>query len=330
MSLLRNLRADVRRRVTRHLRHTPIAVCECNGWDDFLIHALCPEAVRVPIAPGESGLRVSGAIGRAAKVVLMHIDASRTDGFLGEEAAFFDGLVTRGVTPLNARATDVRKRTLHERCAALGLPSAATPREGPPDEQVIIKTTLNAAGVPERRLLARGGAASERFKHDLNGEIRDPDGYRICQRQEVPAAAWTDPTLAIERYIDNPEGAFYRVYGLGPATAVAQIWTDLQIKKLALPARRRAYFFFWNVSGDNVALNDATDDVVHAVSVARRVSVAMATEFHATDCVMDAGGSIVPIDVNKTPFWGRAVVRPGVLEHLRLGFEYLVAGGPVS
>jgi hypothetical protein len=284
----------------------------------------------VPITPGESGLRVSNAIGRAARVVLMHIDASRTDGFLGEEDAFFDRLVTRGVTPLNARATDVRKRTLHERCAAYGLPSAAAPREGPPDERVIIKTTLNAAGVPERRLVARGGTGSERFKDDLNDEMSDPEGYRICQRRDVPATAWSDPTLAIERYIDNPEGAFYRVYGVGPATAVAQIWTDLQIKKLALPARRRAYFFFWNVSGEDVPLADVTADVAQAVSIAQRVAVAMATEFHATDCVMDANGSIVPIDVNKTPYWGQSVVRPGVLEQLRLGFEYLVAGGSLS
>lgn len=330
MSLLTSLRTEVRRRVTRYLRRAPIAVCECNAWDYFLIHALCPGATRVPITPGESGLRVSDAIGRSARVVLMHIDASRTDGFLDDEAAFFDRLVTRGVTPVNARATDVRKRTLHERCAAHGLPSAAAPREGPPDERVIVKTTLNAAGVPERRLVARGGAASERFKHDLNAEMSDPEGYRVCARRDVPAAAWSDPTLAIERFIDNPEGAFYRVYGVGPATAVAQIWTDLEIKKLLHPARRRAYFFFWNVSGDDVSLNDATDDVVKAVSVTRRVAAAMATEFHATDCVMDANGAIVPVDVNKTPFWGESVVRPGVLEHLRLGFEYLAAGGSVS
>ena len=49
-------------------------------------------------------------------------------------------------------------------------------------------------------------------------------------------------------------------------------------------------------------------------------------DFHGTDCVMGADGTVVPIDVNKTPFWGEAGPRPGVLEHLRRGLEHLQAG----
>lgn len=326
MSLLSSLRRDVRRRIAGYLRSAPIAVCECNAWDHFLVQTLCPGALRVPIAPGESAYRVAGAVGRGARLVIMHIDASRTDGFLEHESALFERLAARGVVALNARATDVRKRTLHERCAAAGLPSAAAPRTGPGDERVIIKTTLNAAGAPERRLIARGGRAAQRFERDLSDEIRDPERYRVCRRDEVPPAAWDDPTLAIERYIENPEGAFFRVYAVGPATAVAQIWTDLEIKKLLSPARRRAYYFFWTVAGEEIPLNDATEDAVRAASLARQVAATMSVDFHGTDCVVDGNGTIVAIDVNKTPYWGSDTVRPGVLEHLRLGLEYLAAG----
>jgi hypothetical protein len=160
----------------------------------------------------------------------------------------------------------------------------------------------------------------------LSKDITDPQGYRICRRSEVPESMWTDPTLAIERYIDNQDGIFYRVYGLGPATVVAQIWTDLEIKKLASQAHRREYHFFWTVAGEHIALGDATDEVVRAVSVGRRAAAAMDVDFHGTDCVMGPDGAIIPIDVNKTPYWGDAV-RPGVLEHLRLGLEYLLGGG---
>jgi hypothetical protein len=315
----------MRRRVTR-LRAAPVAVCECNAWDNFLIQALCPDAARISIRPGEPAARVASAIGRSARLVLMHVDASRTDGFLEEEPTLYDQLAARGVVTLNARATDVRKRTLHERCAEIGLPSAVASRDGPGDERVIIKTNLNAAGLPERRLAERGGRSAERFTRDLNAEISDPQGYRVCRRDEVPERAWLDRTLAIERYIDNPEGAFYRVYGVGPSTVVAQIWTDLTIKKLLLPARRREYYFFWTVGGEDIVLGDAGAEVVHAASVARRAAAAMQVDFHGTDCVMGADGTVVPIDVNKTPFWGEAGPRPGVLEHLRRGLEHLQAG----
>ncbi len=324
--MLARLRTDVRRRVTRYLGTATVAVCECNAWDNFLIQAMCPNATRIPIHPGEAAAPVAKAIGRAARVVLMHIDASCTDGFLDEEAALYEGLAARGVVTLNTRATDLRKRTLHERCAEFDLPSAAASRAGPGDERVIIKTTLNAAGVPERRLAARGGRTAERFTRDLNAEMSDPQGYRVCRRDEVPEAAWFDRTLAIERYIDNPEGAFYRVYGVGPATVVAQIWTDLTIKKLLSPARRREYSFFWSIGGEHIPLGQVTAEVAQAASVARRIAAAMQVDFHGTDCVMDAEGGIVPIDVNKTPFWGEAGPRPGVLEHLRLGLEYLQSG----
>jgi len=312
--------------MTRYLRPGPVAVCECNAWEGFMIPALCPDAVRVPISPGETGERVLAAIAKATRVVVMHVDASCTDGFLEHETALFERLSARGVITLNARATDLRKRTLHERCAAVGLQSAAASRDGPPDEKVILKTTLNSAGVPERRLAARGGAMASRFTLELNKDITDPEGYRVCRRSEVPDAAWLDPTLAIERYIDNPDGIFYRVYGLGPATAVAQIWTDLEIKKLMSRAHRREYHFFWTVAGEHIALGDVSEEVVRAVSVARRAAAAMDVDFHGTDCVMDVDGSVVPIDVNKTPYWGDSV-RPGVLEHLRLGLEYMLGGG---
>ena len=327
--MLKSLRTDVRRRLTRYLRSAPIAVCECNAWDSFMIQALCPDAVRIPIIPGEPAGRVLNAIPRAARMVVMHIDVSCTDGFLENEPALFDQLGARGVALLNARATDLRKRTLHERCAAAGIQSAVAAREGPPDDRVIIKTTLNAAGVPERRLVARGGRTSSRFRADLSEYITDPHGYVVCKRSEVPETAWQDPTLAVERYIDNPEGIFYRVYALGPATVVAQIWTDLEIKKLLSEARRREYHYFWTVAGEHVPLSETSDDIIRAVSVARGAAAAMQVDFHGTDCVLDTDGTVIPIDVNKTPFWGN-VVRPGVLEHIRLGLEYMMGSGGVG
>ena len=326
MSHLASFRTDVRRRMTRYLRPGPVAVCECNAWDRFLVKELSPTAVRIPIIPGESARRVAAAIAPSARVFIVHVDASRTDGILDGDVGLFERLETQGITTINAQATDVRKRTLHERCAERGLSSAVATRDGPPDERLIIKTNLNAAGAPERRLVNRV-RQSDRFKVDLSDTLADTQGYLVCTRSEISERTWSDPTLVVERYLENPEGLFYRVYSLGPAAVVATICTDLLIKKLSTRASRREYHFFWSAAGEDIPLSEPPEEARRALSVARRAAAAMHADFHATDCVMGADGTILPIDVNKTPFWGGAT-RPGVIEHLRLGLEYLVAGGP--
>jgi hypothetical protein len=324
-NLLANIRTDARRTLTRLLRPASIVVCECNAWDKYLVQAVCPDAQRIAIHPGESGARLSKAIGRRARVVVMHIDTSQTDGVLQQESALYDSLAARGVITLNAHATDVRKRTLHERLAASGLPSASAPRSGPADERLILKTNLNAAGGPERRLVARRPRTTDQFMGDLNEEMRVQEAYRVCRRDEVPDAAWLDPTLVIERFLENPEGAYFRVHGFGPATVVSQIWTDHAIKHQRFGAHRREHFFFWTVGGEDVAIGKASPEAMRAAGVGRRAAMAMQMEFYGTDCVMDANGVIVPVDVNKTPYWGTPEPRPGVLEHLRLGLEFALS-----
>ena len=43
-------------------------------------------------------------------------------------------------------------------------------------------------------------------------------------------------------------------------------------------------------------------------------------DFGAIDVVESGEGDFCPVDVNKTPFWD-AQYQPGLLEHLRLGFQ---------
>src|SRR5215469_4291015 len=78
VSLLAHLRTHLRRQVSKYLSTAPVAVCECNAWENFLIHAMYPNANRIAIHPGEPAARVASAIGRATRVALMHVDVSRT------------------------------------------------------------------------------------------------------------------------------------------------------------------------------------------------------------------------------------------------------------
>ena len=53
----------------------------------------------------------------------------------------------------------------------------------------------------------------------------------------------------------------------------------------------------------------------------RRAAAALGVDFHSSDCVLDADGNMIPVDINKTPYWRSGPER--ILEHLRLGLDAL-------
>src|SRR6185437_884209 len=131
------------RTVRRHVGTSPLVVCEYNAWYRYTIQEVRPDAFRIPLRPGEAGRRVLRAIPRDARAVVMHVNVSRTAGVIADEAMLWAALRARGVTLINADASDIRKRTLHARCLELGLPSLRASRSGPAAERVVIKTDLN-------------------------------------------------------------------------------------------------------------------------------------------------------------------------------------------
>jgi hypothetical protein len=317
------LRTGVRRRLTRYLRPSPVVVLEYHAWEGYLLHALCPHATPIALTPGERANRLIKAIPAAARVVAMHVDLSVTDGFLTHEEEFLAGLRARGITILNHRVTDIRKRTMHQVCRAHGLPSAGTGRSGPPDEMVIIKTDLNCGGRPERWILAEFGDPAAPFAHGISDELHDSTDYRVCRRRDVPESVWSDPSVVVERFIENPDGVYFRVSVVGRATMVSEAWSDDRIKKLTGENRMQLSHFYWFDKGAHVPLGTPSEAATRALVTARELGAAMGADFHGTDCVMDASGVIVPVDINKTPWWG-GVAKPGAAEHLRRGLDDLV------
>jgi hypothetical protein len=206
----------------------PVAVCESEGWFGFMVEVLYPSAHRVQLAPGDGVSRLLSRIPPSTRAVLFNVNLSHTTDFVEADAAW-------PIPALNATATDVRKRTIHTRAAALGLPTARATESGPPDERVIVKTTLNYAGKPERLMRERWGDRAARYTMDLG----DTTEYVICRRDHVSAATWADPSLVVERYITNPDGLFIRAYVVGPAAVVTLAWAAGDIKKLSLPQSDR-------------------------------------------------------------------------------------------
>jgi hypothetical protein len=302
----------------------PLAICECDAWDGFMVEVLYPWAARVSVSPGTRASPLVARIPPAARGVLMHFNASFTRGFVDSEDELRAALVERGQRVLNLGAVDVRKSTLHACCTRLGLSSARADRDGPPNERLIVKTVLNYQGRPERALRARWGDQAAKFTNGLSEAVGGHLDYIVTTRADLPPALWSDPTLVIERFLENPEGFFFRVYVVGPAGVVSVVWVDGDVKKLSVQIRRRHNYYFWTSSaGDTTALGPTTDHALRALTDTRRVAKALDVDFLGADCVIDARGNIAVVDVNKTPYWGHPRQSP-ILSHLRHGFNALI------
>ena len=286
----------------------PVAVCEADGWFGFMVEVLYPEAHRVQLTPGDSVSRVLSTIPGSTKGVLVNVNLSQTRNFIDPDVPW-------PIPALNINATDVRKRTIHTRALAAGLPTAAAKESGPAEERVIVKTTLNYAGKPERIMRERWGSRAAPFTADVSDRVE----YVVCRRDEVPARTWADPSLVVERYITNPDGLFIRAYVVGPAAVVTLAWAASDIKKLSLPQRDRRDYYFW----DTTPIGPTSEVAARALATARPLALALGVDFCGIDCAVDIDGTIIPVDVNKTPYWGHPRQSP-VLAHLRHGFNALI------
>lgn len=189
---------------------------------------------------------------------------------------------------------------------------------------MIVKTVLNFGGRPERALRARYGARAARFTADLTDAVPTHHGYRVAPRQALPPGVWDDPGLVVERFIDNTEGIFLRVYVVGPAAVASVVTTPGDIKKLSTGIRRRHNYYFWTVpGGDTVALGPSAPAALEALALTRRLAEAMGLDFVGADCVLDDAGHLAVVDLNKTPYWGEPRRSP-ILSRLRHGFNALI------
>jgi len=286
----------------------PVAVCESEGWFGFMVEVLYPTAHRIALAPGDPVSQILAGIPPSTRAVLFNVNLSHTTGFVEQDAPW-------PFPVLNVGATDVRKRTIHTRAAALGLATARAAESGPPNERLIVKTTLNYAGKPERLIRERWGSRAARFTSDISDRVE----YVICRRDEVPETTWADPSLVVERYVTNPDGLFIRAYVVGPAAVVTLAWAAGDIKKLSLPQSDRRDYYFW----DSTPLGPASEIAARALATARPLASALGVDFCGVDCAVDTDGTIIPVDVNKTPYWGHPRQSP-VLAHLRHGFNALI------
>ena len=142
---------------------------------------------------------------------------------------------------LNGKVRDIRKSTV------------STIRLGPDDEYdgpVILKTNLNAGGIPEFRnlpFLQRKHAKLRRRLTRREDRMTDENDYRVFDSlEDVPRRFFRDSRLVVEKFIPEVEGEFYFIrtciflgdgmtsHRLKAKSPIVKSWTKIDYEQVEL------------------------------------------------------------------------------------------------
>jgi hypothetical protein len=278
---------------------------------------MVPEAIRITARVGETADDVLRQLPPCVDAFAFHLDMTSTVRMPSDREALIRSLTGRGVVVLNGGVTDISKAYVQAQCRAFGLPSAVADLRGDPSEQMIVKTNLNFGGRGERELAGPDLAAIG--SPPLSSVMSDWLGYQVMRRAEVPVSWWDDPTLAIERFIDNRSHHLYRVNFVGDRAVILRLTNPHPIKKIMTStARLDVYCRLDALRCGSVAGIDPSVARTTAQYIDRS-----GMDFGAIEVIPDDAGRAFVIDVNSTCYG--AIMNVRILAYLRRGLYALIA-----
>ena len=135
-------------------------------------------------------------------------------------------------------------------------------------------------------------------------------------RETLPAEIWNDPAIMIEKYIDNAENSFYRVYFSGERVIIVKAFAARIIKKLSNDPRDTNYV------SDLEHLKAGRDQLELSETLKRNLVTFLeqsAVEFGCLDIVHDGYDNHYIVDLNLTPYAGKNPIDPFLTAFLRFG-----------
>ncbi len=287
-------------------------VYEWPPAEESVVTYVLPQATRIPAGIGDTVEGVCARVPPGAHTFLFHLDLTFTAGFPICRQALIEALQARGLRLLNAAVTDISKRTTQRYCQQLGLLSTAAAREGDPEELLIVKTDHNAGAWTEKHL-SRSQRRQLGFD-DPSPVIRGPLSYRIVPRRKVRPKWWEDPRLVVERYIQNRDDHYYKLYVLLDRFGVADVIVPGRIKKAK--NSRRTFSLLTASGGPIETVFQGNDYPENLVSQSLELIRHLQLSFGVLDAMVDQDGNCYIVDVNPTP--GPPVPNQEILqEHLR-------------
>ena len=293
-----------------------VAVLEWQAWNGFLLgHVLGDEAVRIETDPfREFPSAQFDRICDSFAIVCFQINLSVRSQLPLATRDLTNGFRERGLHVVNGLVQDIRKSTLHAHLQAIGLPSLKATPSGSADEILFVKTDLNYGGNLER-WLPRESIAAAQLEHLISPEM-GPYHYQTAKREMLPDNAWTDPTIVVEKYINNPENSFYRTYFSGQHVIIVKCFSPGIIKKMSGDSRDTNYV------SDLEHLQKGKDRLELSAALKRDIATFIErtpVEFGAIDIVHNGRDNHYIIDLNLTPYAGTRPHDPFLTDFLRLG-----------
>lgn len=181
---------------------------------------------------------------------------------------------------INGRVRDISKRKISRNLLKSG--------DSYPGE-VIVKTNLNCAGLPEQKLARFSRLQKKLSKHlpwTLTGKLT-PDAYPVFPSlAEVPKAVWYNPKLVVEKYLPERDGEYYclRQWIFLGDRGISQCIFSLNPIVKAVNVVRRQY---------DLPVPDAL----------RAMRQALGFDYGKFDYVMIEGEAVL-LDANRTPTIG--------------------------
>jgi hypothetical protein len=281
------------------------AVYHWGDWHRSYAKYVVPRAVRLRARIGETSDQILAGLPRDLRSFLFHLDLSETSRFVADHAALVEELRRRGIEVYNSRIRDIRRRTVQSLLREAGLPDVIAGPQGDPDELMVVKSNYNYAGRSERLLSQR---QRERLGlTDIARGIKNKWDYRLMRRRDVPAGAWEDAALAVERYVRGSGDRLHRFRICLDRWAISSCASAGAIKDFS-----RAYDFREELVIRGAAQSSLPD---RAMRQALRAAEVLGMDFGAMDAIVDDRGDCHIVDINTTP--GIAMKKGPRIEFMR-------------
>jgi hypothetical protein len=299
-----------------------VAIYEWQTNRQFLFPVLCPSSVRIEANANDWAEDVLRRLSGRIRLFAFHLNLTQTASFPQDRPALCRALARSGVSVVNAEVTNISKAFIQATCRRLGLPTTEAVPEGDPAEMLIIKTNLNYGGMGDKvldtadlRILGCSAAES----------TMDAKSYKILKRRDVTLKEWNDPTLFVERFIQNVNDRFCRAYCLNEYLVISEVVDPLPIKKMPLGIHRQNSFFRFHEE-ELEAIGTPSARATNLAYQMNKFVRFLRLDFAGLDVVVDDDGRNYIIDVNTTPSW-RDSVAPDIVIFLRCGLEALINRG---
>jgi len=252
----------------------------------------------INVMPGDRLMDILES-GDVTEEVLFQINLSNYSSFFSDTDFPHELVVKSGRRVLNNGMTDISKTKIHKILESLELPCLKVNRNEVGDnDQVFVKSNLNYGALHERNLpeniLGRLGIE---YSFEL---VPKNDEYKKYAVKNIPESYWSHEGLVIEKFIENKNESYLRVYKNNDNYALSCAFIPgKDIKKMDVGVRRENIFLHADdiSKTENVSYRNALIDVSKFFN-------SQQIDFGTVDVLTDDTNTNFIIDFNHTPHWG--------------------------